>query len=215
MILSDLNTRSLATALLALVMILAPAAHAELDDASLVDALREGGFNIYFRHAQTNWSQADRITGIEDTGSCDGERVRQLSDEGRRTSSGVGDAIRALRIPVARVLASPYCRTMDTARLMAVGEVEESNDVMNLRAAQFVGGRDAVIERAKALLATAPDNGTNIIIVAHGNVAQTATPVYPGEAEGVVFRPDGAGGFELVGRITPERWMALAEAFGE
>ena len=30
---------------------------AELDGQALVAALREGGFNIYFRHAATDWSQ--------------------------------------------------------------------------------------------------------------------------------------------------------------
>jgi hypothetical protein len=39
------------------------------------------------------------------------------------------------------------------------------------------------------------------VIVAHGNVAREATPVYPGEGEALVFEPDGAGGFVLRGRI--------------
>lgn len=29
-------------------------------DAALVDALRSGGYVLYFRHAQTDWSQTDR-----------------------------------------------------------------------------------------------------------------------------------------------------------
>ncbi len=193
---------------------IAAVAHAAPTDADLVDALRAGGFNIYFRHAQTDWSQADNIDTVEDTKRCDGAMVRQLSDEGRAASVRVGETIRALGIPVGEVLASPYCRTMETATLMDVGEVRATDDLMNLRSARFVGGRDAVIERARALLASAPAEGTNTILVAHGNVARNATPVYPGEAEGVVFRPDGAGGFEVFARITPARWGELARSFG-
>jgi len=176
----------------------------------LVQALRSGGYNIYFRHAQTNWSQSDHIDKAGDWTSCDPARVRQLSEAGRAAARAIGDAFRALGIPVGQVLASPYCRAVETARLMDLGPVQTTTDVMNLRAADYVGGRDAVIERARALLSTPPPPGTNRVIAAHGNVARAATPVYPGEAEGVVFRPEGDGGFRFVGRLTPEDWRELA-----
>jgi hypothetical protein len=35
--------------------------------------------------------------------------------------------------------------------------------------------------------------------------------VYPGEAEAVVFRPDGEGGFAFVGRLEPGQWKELAD----
>ncbi|KAA3630711.1 MAG: hypothetical protein DWQ08_05845 [Proteobacteria bacterium] len=189
------------------------AAAAGLDGRELVKALRAGGYNIYFRHAQTDWSRGDDIRDESDIPSCDGSRVRQLSDEGRMTAAAIGSAIRELRIPVVRILASPYCRTMETARQMELGEVESTEDLMNLRSASFVGGRDAVIARARKLLASRPPAAGNAIYVAHGNVARHATPVYPGEAEGVVFHPDGRGGFDLVARITPPEWARLADGF--
>jgi len=182
----------------------------ELEGKALIEALRNGGYTIYFRHAQTDWSQSDKIGERGDWTSCDPERVRQLSGDGRATARSVGEAIRALDIPVGRVLASPYCRAVETARLMNLGPVEETTDVMNLRSAEYFGGRDAVVERARELLATPPEPGTNTVIAAHGNVARAATPVYPGEAEGVVFRPDGEGGFGFVGRLTPSQWRELA-----
>jgi len=48
-------------------------------------------------------------------------------------------------------------------------------------------------------------------IVAHGNVAREATPVYPGEGEGAVFRPDDQGGFSYVGQLSPSEWTRLAD----
>jgi len=182
-----------------------------LEEAALVEALRAGGYNVYFRHAETDWSQADRIEEAGDWTSCDPGRARQLAEAGRRTARAVGEAMRALRIPVGRVLASPYCRAVETARLMELGPVEITTEPMNLRVAEYFGGRDAVIERARELLARSTPPGTNTVIVAHGNVAREATPVYPGEAEGVVFRPDGAGGFTPIGRLAPEQWIELAE----
>ena len=121
----------------------------------------------------------------------------------------MGEAIRTLGIPVGRVLASPYCRTVETARLLGLGEVETTTDIMNLRVADFFGGREVIAERARARLAVTPPAGTNTVLVAHGNVARLATGVYPGEGEAAVFRPLGDGGFEYVGGLTPEAWIRL------
>ena len=186
------------------------AAGSGLDGDELVDALHGGGYSVYFRHAATDWSQHDSVQRDGDWVSCDAARMRQLSDRGRATARAIGAAIRTLAIPVAEILASPYCRTMETARLMGLGPVQPSTDVINLRVADRFGGAQAVIATARRLLATAPADGTNRVIVAHGNVARDATPVYPDEAEAVVFQPDGQGGFRVVGRLTPAQWGRLA-----
>jgi len=181
-----------------------------LSGEALVQALRQGGFTIYFRHEATDWSQSDHIQKVGDWLSCDGVRVRQLSKAGRQSAVSTGKAIRALGIPVGRVLASPYCRTIETASLMNLGEVEPTNDVVNMRVAEFFGGRTAVVKTARALLARVPQQATNTLVVAHGNVAQAATPVYPDEGEGVVFEADGQDGFRFVGRLKPADWKHLA-----
>jgi len=186
-------------------------ASAGLPGEALVQALRQGGFTIYFRHEATDWSQSDHIQNASDWLSCDGARVRQLSAAGRQNAVATGQAIRALGIPVGRVLASPYCRTVETATLMNLGEVESTNDVINLRVADFFGGRPAVVTTARALLAHPPQDNTNTLVVAHGNVAREATPVYPDEGEGLVFEADGEGGFRFVGRLKPADWQDLAK----
>lgn len=186
---------------------------ARLSGADLLQALRGGGFNIFVRHAETDWSQHDTVQATGDWESCDGARVRQLSAQGRATARTVGEAMRALSVPVGLVLASPYCRTMQTAELMGYGQPTPTTDVMNLRAASFFGGPDAIVATARALLATPPRDGTNTLIAAHGNVAQAATPVYPAEGEAVVFEPRGEAGFELVARISAAQWRQLRDAY--
>lgn len=184
---------------------------AVLTGKALVQQLRAGGYNIYFRHAATNWFQSDHIRQVGDWTSCDPSRVRQLSDEGRRSARAVGSAMRALKIPVGRIRASPYCRTVETAKLMNLGRVETTTDIVNLRVAAYFGGRDAIAKRAQAQLATPPVNSTNTVLVAHGNVARHATQVYPDEGEGIVFRPQGNGKFTFVGRLTSAQWGQLAD----
>jgi phosphohistidine phosphatase SixA len=181
----------------------------ELAGESLVQVLRQGGFTIYFRHEATNWSQSDDIRQSGDWLSCDGNEVRQLSTAGRQSATLTGQAIGTLGIPVGRVLASPYCRTVETARLMNLGEVEPSTDVINLRVDDYFGGRPAVVATARDLLGQAPKGGTNTVVVAHGNVAQAATSVYPAEGEGLVFEAGGQNGFRFIGRLKPAEWQEL------
>jgi broad specificity phosphatase PhoE len=184
------------------------AAEELLDDAALVAALRGGGYNLYFRHVATDWSQSDQVQKIDDWRSCDATRMRQLSEQGRDAARAIGSALRRLEVPVGEVMASPYCRTVETARLMLPGAVLETMQVMNLLAADYVGGRASVIASARALLASPPASG-NRVIVAHGNVAREATPAYPAEGEALVFAPDAEGGFILRGRITLDDWSRL------
>ena len=185
-----------------------PSQASSVDDAGLLTVLRAGGYNLYFRHMATEWSQSDQIRAPGDWRSSDPARVRQLSDAGREQARIVGAAIRRLRIPVGEILASPYCRTVESARLLQLGEVRETLEVMNLRSANFVGGRASVIATARALLSTTPAEG-NRVIVAHGNVARESTPVYPGEGEMVVFEPLGNSRFRLLGRIAVGDWPRL------
>ena len=139
--------------------------------------------------------------------------MRQLSAEGRATAKEIGEAIRDLRIPVGRVLTSEYCRTRETAECMDFGPVTPTLAIMNMRAAEFVGGRDAVIDRARRVLATLPRKGTNTVIVAHGNLIRAVSGAYAGEAGAAIFLPQGNGEFQLVAQLAPEDWDVLARQF--
>ena len=186
---------------------------AKLEGQALVAALRQGGYNIYFRHAATDWSQNDQVLKAGDWASCDSGRMRQLSDAGRQTASAVGDAMRSLKIPVGQIFASPYCRTVQTARYMQLGTVETTTDIMNMRVAEYFGGTSVIAERTRRRLSMRPQAGTNTVLVAHGNVLVTATDVYPQEAEAIVFRSEGKGKNAFVARISPREWVRLAAEY--
>jgi len=205
-----------ALAALMLVVCAAPAARAqELAGAALVEALRGGGYNIYFRHTATNWDQDDHVDAADDWRSCDPQRMRQLSPQGRDMARRIGAAMTELRIPVAQVLSSEYCRAAETAQLLNLGPVTQTPEIVNLRSAEFAGGNDAAIRRAQAVLSQAPAAGSNRVIVGHGNLMSAATGVTAGEGGSAVYRPapGGVRGFELVARLTAEDWEKLAANF--
>jgi phosphohistidine phosphatase SixA len=189
---------------------------AELEGKALVEALRGGGYNIYFRHAATNWNQDDRVRTAGDWVSCDPAEMRQLSPEGRAAARRIGDAIRALDIPVAKVLSSEYCRAWETARLMDLGPVTRTRDIMNLRVADYVGGREDAIRRAQRVLAQPPPQGANVVIVGHGNLMRAATGAYAREGGSGVYAPRAGGqGFELVAELSADEWVRIAENIKE
>lgn len=186
----------------------------EMAGRELVEALRGGGYNIYFRHAETDWGLSDRVEKAGDWTSCDPDAMRQLSGTGRETARRLGEAMRALGIPVGRVLSSEYCRAVETARLMELGPPETTRDIMNMRAADFVGGRQAVIRRAQRVLSASPGAGTNTVIVGHGNLMRAATDAYPGEGGSGIYLPKRSGdGFVLVAKLSAVDWAKLANAF--
>jgi broad specificity phosphatase PhoE len=180
-----------------------------LNGQTLVEALRAGGYNIYFRHAATEWSQSDQVVKAGDWTSCEPAKMRQLADRGRQMASAIGNAIRTLDIPVNRVFSSPYCRTVETASLLRLGNVTTTTDIMNTRAAAYFGGTEAIAARARQRLSTPPPNGTNTVLVAHGNVLRAATGVYPQEAEAIVFHPQGNGRYRVVARLSLSGWEKL------
>jgi hypothetical protein len=176
-------------------------AHA-LEGAALVRALRAGGFTLYFRHAATDFSQSDR--GMGTYGEC--ATQRNLSEAGRAQARQVGEAIRALRLPVGEVIASPFCRTMETARLM-FGRAEPSTVV---RGYEGTNRENADYGPLVALLASPPGPGTLRMIASHGNPFRAiAGPPHLQEGEAAVLKPAG-GGFVVVARIRREDWDALA-----
>lgn len=176
-----------------------------LDSAALVQALRAGGLVLYMRHGRTNLATRDEDRS--DLARC--ERQRQLSDEGRRELREIAAAVRTLGLPIGRVLASPYCRALETARL-AFGRVEAEPGLTHTIDA------DAATARARAavlvrLLSTPPSDGSLTVLAGHTGNLMEASGLWPApEGVTLVFRPEGNGRFRFVARIPSERWAPLA-----
>ncbi len=181
---------------------------------AMLAALREGGHVIYFRHAQTDWSQSDLVLEAGDWTSCDPSHMRQLSAEGLRTAKSIGEAMRRLRIPIDRVYASEYCRCVQTAEALDLAPVEATKDILNVRSAEYVGGRDVLEKAARRRLSTPPPEGMNTVLVGHGNVFLLVAGARPPEAGAAVVRPDGAGRFTVMDILSAGDWASLAEALG-
>ena len=175
----------------------APAPGAALQGRTLLAALKRGGYVVYFRHTATDFSKND--AAMKGYADCDNQRP--LNAQGRRDATAIGQQIRALRLPVGETLASPFCRTLEHARLMLV-EVTPNADIREVQAGDYAG--------LKRLLAAPVPAGTNRWIVGHGTPFRgIAGPPHLAEGEAAVILPDSTG-WTVVARLQVADWQALA-----
>ncbi|MGP4102864.1 histidine phosphatase family protein [Nonomuraea sp. KM90] len=174
-----------------------------LTGRALLEALRDGGYHVVFRHAATDHSTPD--AGDVDLGDCGTQR--NLSDAGRADAHAIGRAFRDLRIPVADVLTSPYCRTKETGRL-AFGRVTATPELERLWPEDEPADRLAA-RRLEPLLRQAPASGRNNVLVVHGHYTRALDGIELAEGEAAVYRP-GTGGPVRVARVLARAWTELA-----
>lgn len=169
--------------------------------AELLAELRKGGYVIYFRHTSTDFSRDDARSKSDE----DCANQRPLTDRGREEARQIGAALRELKIPVAKVLSSPRCRTMETA-MLAFGRAEKESAVRGGPARTDDPERYAGLRR---LLSTLPEPAQNVVISSHGNPFYgVAGPPYLAEGEAAVIRPLGKD-FEIAARVRHDAWRAL------
>ncbi len=174
---------------------------------TLLDRLRIGGYNIYSRHGHT-----DKVAVPSDFLGPHGQlkltdfegclKQRMLSEYGTSASLRVGQAIRDLRIPIGKVVSSPYCRCQDTAEGMALTKPELILGLIYAR------GTDWTMEQFFAVIRTylseVPAVGTNTLVVSHKIVLDGIDDIPEGGA--YIVEPLGNGELKFIGKILEHEW---------
>ena len=118
---------------------------------------------------------------------------RNLTDEGRAHARRIGEEWKKRAVPVDRVLSSPWCRCLETARL-AFGKAEVAEALSNLFGRPE--NRERQAHELRALVDKHAGKGS-LVLVTHGSTIAALTGVNPATGEMVILR-DGA----LAGRLT-------------
>jgi phosphohistidine phosphatase SixA len=163
-------------------------------DPALWTLLHRGGQVVLIRHAQT-------VSGVGDPpefklGDCSTQR--NLSEEGRQDARALGEAFRSRQVPVARLVSSPWCRCLETARLAFGREGEVETALSNLFGRPQ--NEAAQVARLKTLVGR-PVAGGNLVMLTHGSVIHALTGISPASGEMVVVTPQGDGRFAVAGRL--------------
>ena len=163
-------------------------------DETMWALLKKGGQVVLIRHALTEPGVGDPPGFV--LGDCTTQR--NLSDAGRQEAQRLGEAIRAQGVPLARVLSSPWCRCIETAKI-AFGGAETDAMLGNLF--EHVQNRERQIAAFRERVAKAPKQG-NLFLVTHGSTTLAFTGVSPATAEMVIVTPGANGQFRVAGRMT-------------
>lgn len=181
----------------------------ECGEHSLLNSLQQGGYILYARHGEANIG-ADQP--YLDLNHCSTQR--NLSDNGRRQATLYGNIIRSLHIPIEYpVLASPLCRTIETAALAFGGmnvQVDPIGfDIFKLGTNLTPLEQQQILNNFQSELELLPSMGENKVMVAHSfpNNVGLGTIPYMGT---VVVKPLGRGnGYQIVARLSLEQLQYL------
>lgn len=187
-------SRLFACGMLCLLGLIAANASAAADEAAAWAALRQGGHVALMRHALAPGGAGDPPGfRLEDCAT-----QRNLNDEGRADAAAVGAMLRAAGVAIDKVLSSPWCRCVDTARLLDLGPVEIAPTFSN--ALVLSDQREALTAGAAAVIDAWSGPGT-LLVVTHGANIQALTGDNPDQGEIVVVAAGAAGAIREVGRI--------------
>lgn len=168
-------------------------------DEALWKLLQGGGQVVLMRHALTTPGVGDPEGMTLD--NCASQR--NLSDEGRGHARQLAQALRTRGVPVGRVLASPWCRCIETAGLaLGSSQPERTPALGNLFGRPEL--RDRQLAQLRPLAGQKPAKG-NTFMVSHGSTIGALTGVSPDTAEMVVLTPQGDGRFTVAGRLLAHR----------
>ena len=156
-------------------------------------ALVKGGHVALIRHGnapQPGWGDPPGFK-IDD---C--KTQRNLDEQGRREARALGEALRNRSVRVYRILSSPWCRCLETARLMAVGRVEESWALVPDKDRRF----PVRLLELKEIVSAWRGPGT-LVLVIHARTVSALLDFEPGQGEVVVLRPRIGADPDVVGRL--------------
>ncbi|WP_342598876.1 histidine phosphatase family protein [Psychrobacillus sp. FSL H8-0483] len=167
------------------------------------DKLLNGGYIIYFRHAEATVGNDDQTVKFED---C--RTQRNLSETGKQQAMIIGKVIRQTGIPIEPVvISSPFCRAIDTAKLafpnkiirivQSLAEIVTLSEVPTITDAK----RKIIIHENRRLFELPPSTGQNRIIIGHSFPKEIELGNLP-YMTGIVIQPKGwRKGYEVIGKL--------------
>lgn len=167
--------------------------------AKLGERLASGRHVLLMRHANA--------PGVGDPPGfrrSDCATQRNLDAAGREQARAAGRWLRGQGVQSAQIFSSPWCRCLDTARLLGLGAVSEEESL-----ASFFERADLQAQSNEALQAfvarrlAGPLDRTPLILVTHQVNISAYAGVYPASSEMVLVRVDSQGRPQETQRYAP------------
>lgn len=163
-------------------------------EEALVQQMRAGGTVLMLRHAL-----APGIGDPDDFQLDDCSTQRNLNEQGRAQARAIGEWLRVRRIQNVKLYSSQWCRCLETARLMDLGNVtplpalnsffERSED------------REPNLSALRTFIRDNTKPGELLIMVTHQVTISGITDKWTDSGHGKLVRPDQVGGIQLLGEL--------------
>ena len=160
--------------------------------------LQNGGLVVLMRHASVNQGK-ESGNPLQRDPSC--LKERNLSNKGKREAARIGEKFIAHKIPIERVLTSPYCRTVETAKIA----FDRAQPVDFLSLLEVLPEEKAEANSAILMRRIGSYSGKgNLILITHRPNISAVT--FEGVEKGafLVLEPVGGDEFEEIGKIKSE-----------
>lgn len=172
--------------------------HPAIANEGAWQALQDGGQVVLMRHTSPEQGPDKGHPLLRDA-SC--AKERNLSMKGKQEAVRVGENFKSRSIPVGEVLASPYCRTLDTAKI-AFGQAVATE---YLSLSEVMTPDEAERNTAEALKRIGEYDGKpNLVLVTHEPNIAAITFELVEQGAFLVLKPGGGSEFEVVGKIKLE-----------
>ena len=150
---------------------------------SLKDALETRGTVIFFRHALAPGFGDPSKFRVDDCAT-----QRNLDQRGREQSKRIGNVFKSLEFATDIVHSSPWCRCLETARLMDIGRVESFEGLGSF----FEGHVDRQVTLkllSDKLLTISNRDETPAIMVTHQVVISAITKLFTSSGDAILYDP--------------------------
>ncbi len=167
------------------------------------DKLLNGGYIIYFRHAE-----ASKGKDTENVNFKDCSTQRNLSEKGKEQAITIGNVMRQNGIPIEPfIISSPFCRAVDTAKLAFPNKIiridysladivplSEDSNMTDLK-------RNQIIYQLNSLFELPPQAGKNRVIIGHSFPKDLLLGDIP-YSTGIIIQPKGwKNGYDVIGQL--------------
>lgn len=172
---------------------LVPVSAAGMTESALLAALERPGHVLLMRHADA-----------PGTGDPPGMRLgdcstqRNLSEAGRRQAAAAGALLRSAGMAQAELHSSQWCRCLDTARLLGLGNTQ-ALPLLNSFFSRAGEGRSQTIALKSWLARRKP--GLPLVLVTHQVNITELTGIYPDTGELIVLQLSDSDTVRVLGRI--------------
>ena len=160
-------------------------------DGKIWEKLKNGGLVVLMRHASV-----EKGDGLLRDPSC--LKERNLSEKGKKEAARIGQMFTARGAAIEQVLTSPYCRTMDTAKI-AFGKGQPAEFLYVLEALPQEQA-ESNTEQLSQKIGSYSGKG-NLVLVTHAPNINAVSFETVEKGAFLVLQPMGDSEFEEIGKI--------------